>query len=334
MVRESKSHLARRESIVATNFQLSSGQILEKIQISFSVQGPQTAPLVIVLGGISATRDVASAPHPQKPWWSHVFDASSTEVLANYRVFSMDFLGASGSSFGPTHQEWEMANAPTISTADQARALKYALDHLGRPPIKLFVGASYGGMVALKFASIFPKVVERYLVISAAHRSAPLAVAWRTLQRRILELGKKAGLEEEGVHLARALAMASYRTPEEFTLRFGGPESAGLADERAPVWQYLSARGKDYAKSMHPDAFFTLSHSIDTHEVNPELITDPLHILAVNEDQLVPYPLLKELADSVQGDVTLQNISSIYGHDAFLKETPVIQNILNHTLCC
>ncbi len=325
-----------RDSITVSDFRLSSGTILKEVTISYSIQGDTNTPLVIVLGGISATRHVATAPHPLKGWWSHVFTPESTDVLTDYRVFSIDFLGASADSSGPHHVTWQEAGNPAITTTDQANAIHSVLRHLGFPEVRLFVGASYGGMVALKFASLFPGLVRQYIVISAAHRSAPLAVAWRTVQRRILDLSKKAGLTREGVRLARALAMAGYRTPDEFNERFGGPGTAGLADDEAPIWQYLSARGEAYADAMHPDAFFTLSHSIDTHSVSPADITDAVYLLGVDEDQLVPIDLLAELAQQIKGQTTLRSISSIYGHDAFLKETPVIQDIITSNLrsCC
>ena len=41
------------------------------------------------------------------------------------------------------------------------------------------------------------------------------------VQRRLLAFAHDCGREAEGVALARELAMITYRTPEEFALRFG-----------------------------------------------------------------------------------------------------------------
>lgn len=81
----------------------------------------------------------------------------------------------------------------------------------------------------LAFAAAFPERIGRLVAISAAHRSHPAATAWRRVQRRLLTFASDCGREAEGVALARELAIVTYRTPEEFALRFAPtpPRAAG-----------------------------------------------------------------------------------------------------------
>ena len=76
-----------------------------------------------------------------------------------------------------------------------------------------------------------------------------------------------AAAKEEGVSLARQLALTTYRTAEEFDLRFDGPAPAG-AGAAYPVCDYLIARGEAYEASA--DRWITLSDSLDRHAVKPE----------------------------------------------------------------
>ncbi len=112
---------------------------------------------------------------------------------------------------------------PCISSYDQAQAIVRLLDHLQIPQLAAIVGASYGGMVALAFGERHPSRVERLIVISGADSAHPMATAWRSVQRNIARLGLSAGVPTQALELARALAMSTYRSPEEFAARFRKP---------------------------------------------------------------------------------------------------------------
>ena len=62
----------------------------------------------------------------------------------------------------------------------------------------------------------------------------------------------------------------------------------------------------------------------------------PTTLLAVQEDQLVPLADMRELRDRHGGNCSLVEVSSIYGHDAFLVEvdeqTELIRGFLARTM--
>jgi homoserine O-acetyltransferase len=238
------------------------------------------------------------------------------------RVLGIDYLGGSGESSGPL----EGQRFPSLSSYDQAQVLRALLDHLGIAQLHAFVGASYGGMVALAFAERYPARVARLVVISAADRAHPMSTAWRTVQRRIVQFAASCGRAREGLQLARALAMATYRTPGEFAARFGqAPRSLDGAFV-FPVEEYLFARGRDYAGRYLPEAFLCLSESIDLHAVDATRIEVPTTVVAVREDQLVPLEDLRALAERLPHAI-LHELSSPHGHDAFLKEAAALRAI-------
>ncbi len=86
-----------------------------------------------------------------------------------------------------------------------------------------------------------------------------------------------------------------------------------------PVEDYLFARGADYAQRYQPEAFVCLSESIDLHRIDACGIFVPATLIGVREDQLVPVADMRAMAARLP-HATLQEISSLYGHDAFLKE--------------
>jgi homoserine O-acetyltransferase len=61
-------------------------------------------------------------------------------------------------------------------------------------------------------------------------------------------------------------------------------------------------------------------------------VRTPTTLIAVHEDQLVPFNDMHALAARLAGPARLVEINSIYGHDAFLKESAVLNPILKNAL--
>ena len=304
------------------------GGRLERVEVAYRLAGAEGAPVVVVLGGISAGRNVYSLQPGSQGWWEDAIGPGRALDTDRYRVLGIDFLGGSHRTTGPA----EGQVFPSISAFDQARVLVELLDHLGLDRLQASLGASYGGMVTLALAQAHAERVRHAVVLSAAHRTHPMSTAWRSVQRAIVRYALGHGEGPRGLVLARALAMATYRSAREFEERFPGPAEATPDGFRFPVETYLMARGESYAAVYKPEAFVCLSESIDLHRVEPESIRVPTTLLGVQEDQLVPLADMRELRDRHGGTCSLIEISSIYGHDAFLKETEVLRDLLARAL--
>jgi homoserine O-acetyltransferase len=282
----------------------------------------------VALGGISASRRVWQPDEPRGGWWHEVVGPGLALDTQRFRILSFDYLGASADSTGPRDGQV----FPTVSAYDQAELLLRLLNHLGISSVRAIAGASYGGMVALAFGERYPERVARLIVISAADRAHPMASAWRVVQRRIVRFALESGKPAQGLELARALAMATYRSPEEFSARFAG--AARKEDDRfvLPVEEYLFARGAEYAQRYRPESFVCLSESIDLHRVDAGRVFAPVTAVAVREDQLVPLADMRAMVARLP-NAELHEISSVYGHDAFLKENrhlkPIFATVLN-----
>jgi len=300
------------------------GGKLANVHVAWRIVGPQDAPVVCALGGISANRRVCTTEDPKQAWWGQVAGAGCPLDSNRHRVLSFDFLGGSGDTTGPAEGE----AFPSISSYDQAALLLALLDHLGIKSLRAIAGGSYGGMVALAFGERYPERVSQLIVIGAADRAHPMATAWRSVQRRIVRFGLDVGKSKEGVQLARALAMSTYRSSEEFAARFGGAASQAEQGFVFPVEDYLFSRGADYAARTRPESFLCLSESIDLHRVNASRIFVPTAAVAIREDQLVPLGDVRTMVARLPTG-RLHEISSVYGHDAFLKECEQLRPIFN-----
>src|SRR6187549_2419600 len=151
--------------------------------------GPVGAPLVIVAGGISADRDVVGSDG-EPGWWSEQVGPGKAIDTRSVRVLAIDWLGADGSLDA------------AIDSADQADAIAAVLARIGQRRVAAFVGCSYGAMVGLQFAARHGERLGALVAISGGAGAHPYASAWRSLQRRILDLGRSEAGAREALSLA------------------------------------------------------------------------------------------------------------------------------------
>jgi homoserine O-acetyltransferase/O-succinyltransferase len=307
-------------------FKLHYGDVLPDARVAFRLVGPGAAPVIAVLGGISAHRNVAGTAG--EGWWPEIVGPGLGVDTLQYRVLGLDYLGGRGESSTPQTG----GKFPPLSSYDQADVLRAVVRHLQLKSLHAIVGASYGGMVALCFAERYAELVKHIVVLSAADKSQVLSTAWRSVQRQIVREAIARGDGPAGLKLARALAMATYRSAIEFQLRFGAAPKRNQDRFVFPIEDYLFARGDDYVQKYRAESFLVLSESIDLHQMDATQVHTPATLIAVREDQLVPFNDMQALSARLNGPRQLIEINSIYGHDAFLKEgaalTPIIKSAL------
>ena len=287
------------------------------------VLGPAGAPAVAVLGGISASKHVTHHPGDTSDgWWEGVVGEGCGIDTRRRRVVSFDWIDGGRRPDGRP--------ARRVSTYDQGDALAAVLDELEIDRLEAIVGASYGAMVALAFAERYPDRVGRVVINGGAHESHPMSTGIRALQRRIVGLGLDTGRARDGLAIARALGMTTYRSAREFAERFipGKIDEDGTFD----VERYLMHHGERFAASWRPERFLALSLSTDTHRVNPSAITTPAVLIAAEGDTLVPREQLVELSRTLAGPSFILDFPTRFGHDAFLAEPERFGETIAHAL--
>lgn len=284
----------------------------------FEVIGDPAGPVVVVLGGISASAHVTShRQDPRRGWWEDVVGAGRAIDPERYCIVGVDHA---------------VAHGRVTTTRDQAMVVAEVLDQLGVSRARAIVGASYGGMTALAFAELLPSRVAEVVALCAAHRSDPMITALRVVQRRILRLGRDSGRPREALELARCLGVISYRSVEEFAARFGGEVRWLEGAPRFPVEEYLDHQARKFADRFTIDRYLALSESLDLHRCDPARITVPVTLVASRSDGVVPLRQVRDLATRLAGPVRLYLLDAITGHDAFLTEVAAVSAILSATL--
>lgn len=302
---------------------LDSGERAASMRVGMRLVGASGSrqPVVLVMGGISADRRaVASVGEHEPGWWQGVLGAEGVDLVAHRRVLSFDFLGGAGTTacLDAGGREWTPRR---ISTEDQARIAHRLIRAMGLEQVTI-LSASYGAMVALHFARLFPQACAGVLCLAGAHRPEPMAVARRWVQKQLLELCGDPAQSGPAVAIARALAVTTYRSAREFRHRFGGPD--GIRSLQG----YLEHQGAKFQQRFSSEQYRLLLDSIDDHALNPADLRIPLNLVSFDSDELCPPALVRELAARANAATKWHRLQSIYGHDAFLCEQAKVAGLV------
>jgi len=278
--------------------------------IRFRRLGPSDGPPSVVLGGISADRRIDE-------WWSGVVGQGGPLDPDRHQLIAIDWL------------ERGSGSATFASTEDQADAIAWVLDRLGITRPATLVGASYGAMVGLAFAARHGELLKRLIAISGAHRSTAHASALRLLQRRIIRDYADRGQADEGVAVARAIALTGYRPAELFERRFHAGQPARVLEQLESYFQFNGAR---FTRRFDARRYLALSESIDHHRVDPRAIRCPVEAISVDSDTLVPPAQMKAMVAAIGCHARLHCLGSRFGHDAFLKSISALNRLLRPLL--
>lgn len=318
---------------------LSRGKVIEPFDVEYSIYGDLSHPVVVVLGGITANRFVIEGPNQlsrqanseqSKGWWSELTGAEKAIDTNKYCVVSFDYI-----SVVRVETAFEQNLPHSLTPAEQAKVLKVLLEALGFTESITVVGSSYGGMVGLSFAELYPKNIKHLVCISASDSSTHTARAIRSIQKGIFALANNSKQEKDALSLARQLSIIFYRTDEIFNIQFVDPAQktcSEIAEQDQTIYSYLNHQGQKFANTTSISDYAALLDSIDNHTVKIEKIECQCSFIAVPNDRLVSYESMRKLAHNVGEKAQFYRLESIYGHDAFLKEYQYLTDLLSKVL--
>ncbi len=330
----------RLETARLGSFTLGDGTVLPELVESYRHDGPgpETAPQVLVVHALTGSADAAG------DWWERLIGPGRALDTDRVGVLGANLLGGRYGSTGPTTVDPSTGRPygrsfPFVSTRDQARAFWALLDALGIPRLALVVGGSLGGMVALEVGLTRPTGVDHLVPIAAPAATGPMAVAWNRIQVELIDR-----LGDDGLSLARQLAMTTYRSEADFDERFGRDVEV---DGRPSVVSYLDHQGDKLVERFDGDTYRTLAGAMDRHDIGAGRggIDAALAQLAVADVRLTGIGIvddilygprqvhqLVDIAREAGVDARYREIRSTKGHDAFLVEWDQLTTLLREAL--
>ena len=308
------------------SFTLESGETLHALRQAYHLDGTLNATrdnLVLVFHALTGSADAAG------DWWSRVVGPGLALDTNRWAVLAPNLLGSCYGTTGPSDAPCE--TFPAVTPRDQARFAALLVESLGVRSVALATGGSLGGMVALEFAALSGGRTRTTVVLAAPAAHTAHAIAWNAVQRACLDAAGDAGLA-----LARQISMIAFRSEREFESRFG---RAVEADGRFSVESYLAHHGEKLARRFDAATYRTLLGAMDAHDIGRgrggavralRAIDSAIYAVGVRGDQLYSAEVVSAWA--AQAGAAYREISSIYGHDAFLLEHGQVGEILREAL--
>ena len=187
------------------------------VEMVYDQGGRQAAPVVVLLHGFSADKDV----------WVRF----AARLTADYRVIVPDLLGHGGTPF--------VAGAD-YSAAAQAERVGGLLDALGVGPVHI-MGNSMGGFVAASFAVAHPDRVRSLGLCDAAGVAPPRS----SVLDRALAVGDNPFLIDDAAQFPAFYALTMARPPwlPGWLLRARANQYAALRDRLEHIWDSYYDRG-------------------------------------------------------------------------------------------
>ena len=310
-------------------FDLESGGTLRDVRQAYHLDGTINAArdnVVLVLHALTGSADAVG------DWWRDVAGVGRPIDTARWAVLSPNLLGSRYGTTGPTSAAGGKRRWPDITTRDQARLAWALLDELGVDRPALVVGGSLGGMVALEVAATRPNGPRATVALAAPAAHTAWAIGWNHAQRAALD----ALPGEEGMKLARRIAMVSYRSEAEFEQRFGRTVSD---DGRFAAQRWLDGHAERLAARFDARTYRALIDAMDAHDVGRgrggtaaalAAISGRLVGVGIPSDALYGEEVVRGWTQDAGAEY--RQLPSVYGHDGFLIEQAAVGRLLSDVL--
>jgi homoserine O-acetyltransferase len=309
---------------------------------------------------------------PSPGWWEAMIGPGKALDTDRLFVISVNSLGSCFGSTGPASPNPVTgcaygADFPELRVEDIARASQAAVDAFGIERLAAVVGASLGGMTVLAHAVCFPGKARAVVSISGALAASASAIATRSLQREIVGSALRSGADpatvQQAMRWARKIGILSYVGTALLEKRFARHQSEPFAGHPSgtefEVESWLEHVAQKFVRQFDPWAYWAISRAMDlfdfgAHGATPDgdavvhthapsdvaraasfLRVERALVVGVEEDLLFPVEQQRTVASVLRAagiDTEYVELSSPYGHDAFLTEerlfTPVLGGFL------
>jgi homoserine O-acetyltransferase/O-succinyltransferase len=343
---------------------LDGGGRLSPVEIAYETYGtlaPDGGNAILVCHALTMDQHVAG-PNPRtgKPgWWRQMVGPGCPIDTDRYFVVCSNVIGSCMGSSGPQSVDPATGNPyamafPVITIRDMVRAQALLLDHLGIARLKAVVGGSMGGMQALSWPATFPDRVEAAIVIASTARHTAQNIAFHEVGRQAVMAdphwrgGNYYGHEvpAAGLAVARMAAHITYLSEAGLTEKFGRRLQARDAksfgfDADFQVESYLRHQGLSFVDRFDANSYLYITRAMDYFDLAEEhggMLANAFRasrarfcLVSFDTDWLYPTAESRTIVHALNAAgaaASFVELSSPYGHDAFLLDAPEMNRIV------
>jgi homoserine O-acetyltransferase len=345
---------------------LDGGGLLSPVDIAYETYGTLDAErgnAILICHALTGDQHVASShPLTGKPgWWARMVGPGKPIDPARHFIVCANVLGSCMGSSGPasvnpaTGAPWAMA-FPVITIRDMVRAQAMLLDHLSVATLQAVVGGSMGGMQALSWPATFPERVKACVVIASTARHTAQNIAFHEVGRQAVMADPKwrggAYYADQdppaaGLAVARMAAHITYLSEAGLTEKFGRKLQARETktfgfDADFQIESYLRHQGIAFVDRFDANSYLYITRAMDYFDLAEEhhghlakaFAASKARFCLVSFDTDWLYPTAESRAivhalNAAGAPVSFVELSSPFGHDAFLLESPELNRVVD-----
>ncbi len=347
-------------------FVLESEAVLDHLEITYETYGKLNSDrsnAILICHALTGDAHVAGYHRGEdKPgWWDGMVGPGKAFDTNKYFVICSNVIGSCRGSIGPssinpkTGREYGL-EFPVVTIKDMVRAQKILIDHLKIDRIKCVAGGSMGGMQALQWAVSYPQMIDSCIPIATTYRHSAQQIAFDEVGRQAIMAdpnwnnGEYYGKEipARGLAVARMIGHITYMSDKSMEKKFGRnlrkKEYGYHFKQEFEVENYLQYRGSSFIHRFDANSYLYLTKAMDYFDLQrgkplaeafSHIKNVKFLVIAFSSDWLYPPYQSKEIVKALKMNgltVTYCEISSDYGHDAFLIEFNEESKLIKHFL--
>ena len=348
-------------------FEFESGVKFGRIEVTYETYGrlnPSKDNAILVCHALSGGAHAAGwhEGHRKPGWWNNMIGPGKAFDTDRYFVISSSCIGSCYGTSGPASIDPETGKPyglrfPMVTIRDMVNVQKALVEQMGIESLLCVAGGSMGGMQVLEWAVSYPEWVRSAIPIATTWRHSAQQIAFNEVARQAVMAdpawnhGDYYGTEgpRHGLAVGRMVGHITYLSDKGMEAKFGrrlrGREKYGYdLSIDFEVESYLQHQGSSFVDRFDANSFLYVTKALDYFDLGErfENLADAFHrtrcpflVIAFSSDWLYPPYQNKSIAEFVRragGDATFCEISSDYGHDAFLLEyeqqTPMVAAFL------
>lgn len=345
-------------------FKFESGSALGPITLAYETYGTlneDSSNAILVLHALSGDAHAAGVHEGQADtgWWDDLIGPGKAFDTNRYFVICSNVIGGCKGSTGPssinpaTGKPYAL-DFPFITVADMVNAQRRLIDHLGIEKLLCVAGGSMGGMQVLQWVAAYPDRVRSAIPIATALKHSPQQIAFNEVIRQSIMSDPDwrggsyyaYGQPEKGLSVARMIGhitfMSDQSMEEKFSRRLKNDAFGFGFDADFEVEGYLRYRGANFVKRFDANSYLYITKAMDYFDLSGEkfipqgkVIETRIMVISFKTDWLYPPYQSQEIVRLLKRrhvDATYCELTSTYGHDAFLIEVDEQTTLIKHFL--
>lgn len=346
---------------------LDAGVAFAPVEFAYETYGTLNADrsnAILICHALTGDHHVASNhPITGKPgWWTRLVGEGKPVDPARHFIVCVNVLGSCLGSSGPssidpaTGKPYGMS-FPVITIADMVRAQAMLLDHLGVGDLQAVIGGSMGGMQVLSWTILYPERVRSAIAIATTARHSAQNIAFHEVGRQAImgdpnwrggDYYADNNPPAAGLAVARMAAHITYLSEAGLTEKFGrklqGRDAKSFGfDADFQIESYLRHQGISFTDRFDANSYLYITRAMDYFD-----LAEPYEgvlakafagakntrfcVISFDTDWLYPTAESRHIVHALNAagaPVSFVELSSPFGHDAFLLDVPEQNSIVD-----